>query len=599
MMKRWLQILFLLACPLTVSAADTRHALSLGDPPKYGPDFSHFSYVNPDAPKGGAVRFATVGTFDSLNPFIVKGVAASGIGLLFDTLTTGSDDEPFAEYGLLAESVTIAKDRTWVRFTLRPEARFHNGATVTAEDVVFSFQTLVKKGTPRYARYYHDVASVRAEDARNVVFALANPDNPELPLILGQLPVLSAADWKGEDFSASGLRVPVGSGPYRIDGLTSGKQITYRRDPAYWGRDLAVNRGQYNFDTVTYEYFRDQTVLLEAFKAGQFDFRLENTAKTWATQYNGPALAAGKIIKEEIPHALPAGMQAFAFNIRRDVFSDIRLREAVALAFDFEWSNRALFYNQYRRSNSFFSNSELAAKGAPGPEELALLTPFRDQLPKEVFGPVYMPPATDGSGGNRRNLRKAARILRQAGYRVENGVLKRPTGEAVTFEILLQSPSFERVSLPFARHLKRLGIAATVRVVDPAQYVNRIRSFDFDLTITVFGQSHSPGNEQRDFWGSRSADIPGSRNIIGIQDPVVDALVDAVIKAPDRNRRIVACHALDRVLRWGHYVIPNWHTNVFRVAYWDIFGKPAQSPPYNLPLFTWWVDPDKAKACGR
>jgi microcin C transport system substrate-binding protein len=587
------RILVLFACILlwadSLSAqALPRHALSLGEAPAYGPDFTHFAYVRPDAPKGGMLRLEALGTFDSFHPFIMKGMAASGIGLLFDTLMTSSDDEPFAQYGLLAESVTLAEDGSWIRFTLHPQARFHDGTPVRASDVAFTFRMLVKDGKPHYARYYRDVAEVVAEDERKVRFDFRTPDNPELPLILGQLPVLSEKDWEGVDFGRSGFRVPLGSGPYRLESFEPGRRVVYVRDGEYWGRELPVNRGQYNFDRIAYEYFRDATVSLEAFKAGYYDLRLENTAKIWATQYTGKAFRDGHLVKTVLPHKLPGGMQGFAMNTRRALFQDVRVREALSLAFDFEWSNTTLFHDQYVRSRSYFSNSEMAAKGLPTKEELRYLEPLRGMLGEDVFGPVPLPPLTDGSGFLRAQLLRAADLLEEAGCILKDGVLHTPEGRPFRFEILLHNPVFERVMLPYVQNLKRLGIVARIRSVDPSQYVNRMRSFDFDMTVAVFPQSLSPGNEQEDFWSCKAASTPGSRNYMGICDPAVDALVQAIATAPDRDSLIAACRSLDRVLRHGHYLVPNWHTSVFRLAHRSTIAMPDTPPPYGLAIYSWW-----------
>lgn len=582
-------LFIILFCPVWLFAESLpRHALFLGAPPLYGPDFSHFKYVNPDAPKGGTLRMEATGSFDSLNPYIVKGVAASGLGLLFDTLTTASDDEPFAQYGLLAENMTLAKDLSWVRFSLRPEARFHDGSPVRASDVAFSFRMLVEKGQPFYARYYQDVKEVVVEDDRRVRFDFSHADNPELPLILGQLPVLSEKDWEGQDFDRSGFRTPLGSGPYCIESYEPGRRIRYRRNEAYWGKNLPVNRGQYNFDHISYEYFRDATVSLEAFKAGYYDYRLENTAKIWASQYKGKAFDEGAILKKEIPHKLPAGMQGFVMNIRRTLFKDLRVRKALVLAFDFEWSNRALFQDQYARSTSFFTNSEMAATGFPSEEELFYLEPLRDLLAPEVFGMPPALPVSDGSGFSREPLLLASELLDEAGCPLKNGKRLTPEGTPFSFEILLYNDAFSRVILPYAENLKRLGIEARIRLVDPSQYVNRVRRFDFDMIVSVFPQSLSPGNEQREFWGCEAASMAGSRNVIGICDPAVDKLVEAIARAQDRNKLVGACQSLDRVLRQGYYLVPNWYSPVFRIGYRNHIAMPEISPPYNLGIMTWW-----------
>ena len=572
------------------------HGVAMHGDLKYGPDFEHFDYVNPNAPKGGTVTFASIGTFDTLNPFIIKGTSADGLGFLFETLTVQSEDEPFSEYGLLAESIEMPEDRSWVAFTLRPEARWHDGRPVTVEDVIFSFDTLKEKGLPFYRAYYRNVIKAEAAGERRVKFTFEQTTNRELPLILGQLPILPKHYYENVEFEKTTLQPPLGSGPYRIKSLEPGRRIVYERAKDYWGADLPVSRGFYNFDEIRYEYYRDANVALEAFKAGGYDIRVENTSKFWATAYSGPMFEAGWIAKEEIPHELGTGMQGFVFNTRRAMFQDPRVRQALAYAFDFEWTNRTIMYGQYDRTESYFSNTELAAEGLPSEAELELLEPFRDQLPEEVFTEVYRAPSSEGEGRIRQNLRTALGLLREAGWSVEGGRLVNAEGQPFRFEILLNGPSFERHTLPFIRNLERLGIQATVRAIDPAQYQNRLDEFDFDMVVGTFGQSLSPGNEQREYWGSEAADIPGSRNVIAIKDPVVDQLIDKIIEAPTREDLVSATRALDRVLLWGHYVIPHWHSRTFRVAYWNKFDRPETMPPYGLPLFSWWVDPVKVAA---
>jgi microcin C transport system substrate-binding protein len=569
------------------------HGVAMHGDLKYGPEFEHFDYVNPNAPKGGTVTFASIGTFDSLNPFIIKGTTADGLGFLFETLTVQSEDEPFSEYGLLAESIEMPEDRSWVAFTLRPQARWQDGKPVTVDDVIFSFDTLKEKGLPFYRAYYKNVIKAEPAGERRVKFTFEETTNRELPLILGQLPILPKHYFEKVEFDKTTLQPPLGSGPYRIKSLEPGRRIVYERVKDYWGADLPVSRGFYNFDEIRYEYYRDANVALEAFKAGGYDIRVENTSKFWATAYTGPMFDAGWIKKEEIPHELGTGMQGFVFNTRRPLFQDPRVRHALAYAFDFEWTNRTIMYGQYDRTESYFSNTELAAEGLPSEAELALLEPYREQLPAEVFTEVYQAPSTDGEGGIRQNLRTALGLLREAGWSVEGGKLVNGKGEPFRFEILLNGPSFERHTLPFIKNLERLGIEASVRAIDPAQYQNRLNEFDFDIVVGTFGQSLSPGNEQREYWGSEAADIPGSRNIIGIKDPAVDHLIDKIIEAPTREDLVTATRALDRVLLWGHYVIPHWHSRTFRVAYWNKFDRPETTPPYGLPLFSWWVDPVK------
>lgn len=580
--------------------AASAHGLSMYGDLKYGPGFRHFAYTSPDAPKGGDVRLAAIGTFDTLNPFVLKGVAAAGIAELFDTLTVGSSDEPFSQYGLVAETIEAPADRSWVAFSLRPEARFHDGSPMTADDVIWTFETLKAKGHPFFRSYYAQVVKAEKVGERKVRFAFGPGDNRELPLIVGQLPVLSRAYWSKRDFEKTTLEPPLGSGPYKVEAVDAGRSITYRRVKDYWAAKLPVKVGTDNFDTIRYDYYRDITVAVEAFKGGEYDFRAENVAKNWATAYNVPAVSQGLIKKEEIRNEVPTGMQAFVYNTRRPMFQDPRVRRALAHAFDFEWTNKNLFYGAYTRTRSFFSNSELASSGLPGPDEVKVLEPFRGKVPEEVFTKEYRPPTTDGSGNNREGAREALNLLKEAGWVVKGQKLvNAATGEPLAFEILLSDPTWERIALPFAKNLERLGVTARVRTVDSAQYQNRIDGFDFDMTVWLWGQSLSPGNEQRDFWGSAAAGVRGSRNLAGIKDPVVDKLIDLVITAPDRKSLVARTRALDRVLLWGHYAVPHWHIQAFRVAYWDKFGRPATAPKYALGFDTWWIDAKKEAALAR
>lgn len=575
----------------SVHAAQATHAIAMHGTPKYGPDFQHFDYVNPDAPKGGQLRRHVIGTFDSFNPYIPQGNAAAGIGYLYDTLTTSSDDEPFTQYGLLAQSIELPADRRSVTYTLRREARFADGQPVTAADVVFTFDLLTSKGSPFYAYYYADVERVEALDTHRVRFHFRHGDNKELALIVGQMPVLPKHAWTDRDFSKPSLDKPLGSGPYLIESFQPGRRVVYKRRDDYWGKDLPVNRGLYNFDRLSFEYFLDETVALEAFKGGAYDLRLERSAKDWASGYNSPALTRGEIIRDEIRHQLPAGMQGFVMNQRRALFRDRILRQAINLAMDFEWSNQNLFNGQYVRTRSYFQNSDMAATGLPSAAELAILESFRKQLPEEVFTREYQPPVTDGSGRPRENLQQAQRLLRAAGYTLSSNQLHTPAGQPVRFEILLDSAAFERIALPFSRNLKSLGIDATVRRIDPSQYVERVRKFDYDMIVAIFPQSNSPGNEQRDFWHSSAVDAPDSRNQIGLNDPVVDALVELIINAPTREDLVIRCRALDRVLQWGYHLVPNWHLDRFRIAYRHHLARPAINPPYGLPIDAWWQKP--------
>jgi microcin C transport system substrate-binding protein len=598
-----LAVLLLASVQPSARAADpkviTGHGFSMHGDLKYPAGFKHFEYVNPAAPKGGDVRLAAIGTFDTLNPFTLKGVVAAGMGEIFDTLMDGSSDEPFSEYGRVAESIEVPADRSWVAFTLRPEARFHDGSPITVDDVIWTLEILKTKGHPFYRSYYAQVAKAEKAGERKVKFTFARGENRELPLIVGQMPVLSKAYWAKRDFEKTTLESPLGSGPYKVEAVEPGRSITYRRVKDYWGAMLPVNVGRANYDSIRFDYYRDTTVSLEAFKAGQYDFRQENAAKNWATAYTSPAVTQGLIRKEEIRNEVPTGMQAYVFNERRPMFSDPRVRQALGYAFDFEWSNKNLFYGAYTRTRSYFSNSELASRGLPGPDELKVLEPFRGKVPDEVFSKAYQPPTTDGSGNIRDNLRQALTLLAAAGWTVKGQKLVNARGEPMEFEILGNDPGFERVHLPFAKNLERLGVTARVRTVDTAQYENRVDHFDFDVTVGLWGQSLSPGNEQRDMWHSATADTPGSRNLAGIKDPVVDKLVDLVIAAPDRPSLVARTRALDRVLLWGHHVIPHWHIQAWRVAAWDKFSRPTTPPKYALGFDTWWVDPKKDAELAR
>ena len=573
------------------------HGIAMHGDLKYPSDFTNFDYVNPAATKGGTVRLHAVGTFDSFNSFIVKGNPAAGLGFIYENLMSGSSDEAFSQYGQLAENVYTPNDRSWVAFTLRKEARWHDGKPVTVDDVIWSFNTLTTKGTPFYRFYYGNVAEVLQIGERSVRFNFKPGENRELPLILGQLTVLPKHYWESRNFTKTTLEPPLGSGPYKITKFEPGRTITLTRVKEWWGKDLPVNRGLYNFDTIRYDYYRDGTIALEAFKAGEYDYRAENASKAWATAYDIPNVRNGLIKKQEITHNRSSGMQAFVFNTRREVFKNRSVRQALAYAFDFEWSNKNLFYGQYARTRSFFDNSELAATGAPEGDELALLEAYRGRISNEVFSQEYNPPKNDGSGNIRQNLRQASKILTASGWVVkESQRINEKTGKPLKFEILLVSPLFERIALPFVKNLEKLGISASVRTVDPSQYRRRLDTYDFDVIVGGFGQSLSPGNEQRSFWGSASADIEGGRNSIGIKDPVIDELIEKVIAAPNRKALVTSVRALDRLLQWGHWVIPHWHAKYDRIAYWDKFGRPTITPLQGNQFVAWWVDPKKEQA---
>ncbi|MBK1849726.1 ABC transporter substrate-binding protein [Marinobacter sp. 1-4A] len=575
-------------------APDAVHGMAMHGAPKYPEGFSHFDYINAEAPKGGTLKMAVVANgFDSFNPFVIRGVAAAGVNnYLYDTLLEYSADEPFSMYGLIAESLETPEDRSYVTYNLRQSARFQDGEPITAEDVKFSFETLTTKGHPFYRNYYADVSKITIESPHRIRFDFQQTSNRELPLILGQMPILPAHYWEDREFGKNGLTPPVGSGAYRIDSFEAGRSVVYERLKDYWAKDLAVRKGRFNFDNIRYDYYTDDTVALEAFKAGSFDFRVETSAKNWATAYSGDKFDNGTIIKEAIEHHRPTGMQGFVFNTRKHVFSDPKVREALTYAFDFEWTNKNLFYGQYARTNSYFENSELAATGLPTGRELEILEKYRDQLGEDIFTKPFEAPSTDGKQGLRGNLRTAMELLRSAGYEVRDGkMVHAETGNPLKFEVLLFQKTFERVVLPFKNNLARLGIDVSVRLVDSNQYVQRVREFDYDMITQAIGQSDSPGNEQREYWHSSTVDANGSRNYAGVNDPVVDELVNLVIQAPDREELVQRTRALDRVLLQGHYVVPHWHLAKDRVAYWSHLKHPEKTPKNGTDLDDWWAEP--------
>ncbi len=591
------------------AATTTSHGLSAFGDLKYPADFAHFDYVNPTAPKGGtwSTGYGNV-TYDSFNPFILKGNSAIGVnGLIFDSLMTGSGDEADAMYGLIAESVELPEDRSWVAFNLRPEARFHDESPITSDDVVFTFNTLIEKGHPSYRVLLKPVTSVKAEGPGRVVYTFdANAAKRDLPMLVAGLSVLSKAYYDTVDFAESSLTPPLGNSAYKIGKFEPGARVVFDRVEDYWAADLPVNRGRHNFDQVRFEYFRDRSAAFEGLKGGTFLFNEEFWSKFWATAYtpeNFPAIARGEVVKDVIPDERPAGSQGFWFNMRREKFADIRVREAIGLAFDFEWSNERLFYNLYTRTDSFFEGGPMQAEGAPSPGELAILEKFADKLQPELLSePAFVPPTTDGSGRNRRNLRKAARLLDAAGYNVVDGV-RQKDGEKLEFEFLIGSQGFARIAEPMAQSLETIGINASLREVDPAQYKKRTDDFDFDIVVSRKSMSLTPGVELRNYFHSSSANSKGSQNTAGIEDPVVDELLDLIERASSREELTSAVKALDRVLRAQHYWIPQWSKGSHTLAYWDIFDRPETKPKYQRGVIdTWWVDEEKAaklKAAGR
>jgi len=615
------------AAVLPAGSDDARHhALSLIGTPKYAPGFSHFDYANPNAPKGGAVRLSAVGSFDSLNPIYFKGEQAVGLSLIYETLMYDSLEEPSTSYGLIAEWVSHPDDFSSVTFKLRDTARWHDGKPITVDDVIFSFDT-AKKAHPRMAFYYKNVTRAERSGPGQVTFTFDSKNNRELPMIVGQLMVLPKHHWTGSNSKGEArnllkttLEPPLGSGPYRIKEAKPGRSIVYERVADYWGKDLAANRGQYNFDEIGFEYYRDSTVALEAFKSDRLDYRTETSSKEWATAYDFKAANQGWVQRKKYYLNRAQPMQAFIFNLRRDKFADPRVRRAFNLAFDFEWANKNLFYGQYQRLTSYFSNTELAASGLPEGQELEILNEVKDQVPPEVFSKAYENPANADPRNFRTNLRAATRLLKEAGWSIEKGKLTNAkTKAAMNVEFLLVSPLFERVVQPFVRNLERLGITSRIRIIDSAQYERRTQEFDYDVIIAGWQQSHSPGNEQRSYWGSASADESGSMNYAGIKNPAIDKLIDRIIFAKDRKELVAASRALDRVLLWNHFVVPQWFAPYTRIAYWDRFAQPASAPmvpldcdmtcvaaklenPKTTPMVSpgvltlWWYDKARADA---
>lgn len=592
--------LYSVAISFIISLCFSPYALSdsafgMGYKPKYPPDFTHFDYVNPDAPKGGTLNLSAEGTFETLNPFLLKGLAALGLSpLVFETLAVQSLDEPFSKYGHLVKDMRLADDGLSVTFILDETARFSDGVPVLAQDVKSTYEYLLSdKGLPFYRSYYADVASIDIVDDRTVRFNFKNK-NAELHLILTDLPVFSSKWIGNKSFEEVITDIPIGSGPYTVDSFAIGSYITYKRNPGYWAKDKNTARGMYNFDQITFKYFKDDNVAREALKAGEFDFYEESSSKSWAREYKGDLYTSGKIIAREMTDSNNAGLQAFIFNLRRPMFQDKRVRQAMSLAFDFEWSNENLFYGQYKRNHSFYSNSELAASGKPVGRELEILKELGNLVPAGVFEEMKLPYSTAAPNSIRNNLLQARQLLDAAGWKLgADKILTNNKGEKLIIDFPNVSPAFERILAPYAQNLERLGIKLNYRTIDSSLYVRRAENFDFDMLLYPMGQSLSPGNEQRDYFHSSSASIPGSRNLIGIQDPAVDALVDKVIYAQNRDELIAATRAMDRVLWYGEYLVPTWYTNSNRIAYWDKFGIPEKLPLYYIATYymieTWWL----------
>jgi microcin C transport system substrate-binding protein len=611
-------LLAVTVCSWTAARADdgpvtTSEGIAILGKPALPDGFPNFPYVNPDAPKGGSVTLTSIGTFDSFNPFILRGTAAFGlvsswvimpggsgsgssVGHVWESLLTSSADEASSAYGHLAKTIEIPADKMWVAFTLRPEAKFSDGTPVTAEDVAWTYNTLLTQGRPSVRITFADVKDVEVQGPTRVVFHFKSNENRELPLLVGGLPVLPKHFFEGRDFTRPLADAPIGSGPYLVSAFELGRSITYTRNPNWWAANMPTGRGTNNFDQVRIEYYRDSTVAMEAFKGGQSDVRSENISKNWATAYDFPAVHDGLVIKHEFHHHLPTGMQGYAMNTRRAVFSDARVRQAVGLLFDFQWANKNLFYGAYSRTTSYFSNSPLASTGIPEGDELKLLEPYRAELPPALFTQKFELPVTDGSGNIREQLRQSLDLLQQAGWTVKDRKLIGPQGQPLTFTILLEDPSLERVSLPYVQNLQKLGIDAQVRTVDPAQFQHLTDDFDFDMIMMIYPEGDIPGNELRDYWSCPAAKTQGSANVAAICDPAVDALIDRIITAQDRPTLTTAAHALDRILLWRWYLVPNWDNTTFRVAWWDRFGHPDKPIREGFNFDTWWVDAGKAAA---
>lgn len=568
-------------------AAPWQHALSMYGDFKYPAHFTHFQYANPNAPKGGSFKRAAIGSFDSLNPFIVKGNAAAGISMIYDTLLKQSTDEPFSAYGLIAEKVKVADDFSSVSFLINKNARFHDAEKIRANDVKFSFELLVEQGAPHFRSYYAGVKEVRVDNPLQVTFYFKEKGNRELPLIIGQLPILPEHYWVNKDFSKSSLTIPLGSGAYKVAGFEAAKRITYQRVADYWAKNLPVNKGMDNFDTLIFDYYRDDGVAFEAFKSGAFDYRLETSSKRWATGYTGDLFRSGRVVKAKIADKNPQGMQGFWFNLRKDKFKDSNVRQAISLLFDFEWANKTLFYGAYTRINSFYAGSELATAREISAAEREILSPYKDSLPASVFAPIEFN-RTNADGNIRKQMRKAVQLLAKAGYQLKDSKMQDKNGQQLSFEFLLYSKDFERVVHPFRRNLQRIGIKTSIRLVDVSQFINRLNNFDFDLVSLRKGQSISPGNEQTGYWGCDSSMQAGTANWAGLCSPVVDQLVTKLIMSNTREELVNTTRALDRVLLAQHIVIPQWYLPAYRIAYWNKFSHPEVAPTYDLGLSTWW-----------
>ena len=577
----------------SASFAEKTHGIAMHGKPKYEESFTHLDYVNPDAPKGGVVRFGSYGSFDNLNRVAFKGSKAAGLGYVNDTLMRRVWDEAFSLYGLIAEFVEMPEDRSSVTFYLNPKATFHDGSPITRDDVLFSLETFQTKGTPNQKKTYGKVISTELIGNNGIKMVFVNNEDKELPLIVaGFLPIIPKKYYENIDVTKTFLDIPLGSGPYTIENLDPGRQIKYKRVENYWAKDLPVNKGLYNFDTIIYDYYKDSNVLVEAFKVGEYDFRREYNVKRWLSEYDFKAVDSGEVILKEMNNDRPVGMNGLVMNTRKNIFNNRNVRLALSYAYDHEWINKTIYQNAYVRTDSFFDNSPLSSSGLPSDAELELLNPWKDQIPSEIFTETFTPPKTDGSGNARKNLLKAKEILQEEGWIIKNDKLTKD-GKEFKFEFLIVSPSDEKIALAYQSNLKKLGITMEVRTVDSSQYQARLLNYDFDMIKRYWGVSLSPGNEQQFYWGSEVGKKDGSRNYPGINSPAIDALIEKLISAKNREELTTAIHALDRVLLWGHYVVPLYHSNKDRIAYWDFFEYPEEIPLYGIVIESWWVNKDK------
>ena len=579
--------------------ANKMHGIAMHGLPMHGSDEKHLPYVNPDAPKGGVLRLGVYGSFDNLNRIAFKGSRAAGLGYINDTLMRRVWDEAFSLYGLIAEYAEMPEDRSSITFYINPKAKFHDGSPITREDVLFSLETFQNKGTPNQKKTYGKVIKTEPVDQNGIKMIFANNEDKELPLIIaGFLPIVPKKYYENIDVTKTFLDIPLGSGPYTIESLEPGRQIKYQRVKDYWAKDLLANKGQYNFDTLIYDYYKDSNVLLEAFKVGEYDYRREYNAKRWQSNYTFDAVDRGDVILQEMKNDRPTGMNALVMNSRKEIFNNPQVRLALSYAYDHEWINKALYNNAYTRTDSYFDNSPLASSGLPSENELKLLNPWKNQLPKEIFNQTYQPPVSDGSGMPRDNLRIAKKILEGEGWFVEDGKLIKD-GKEFAFEFLIVSPSVEKIALAFQKTLEVLGITMSVRTVDSSQYQARMLNYDFDMIKASWNVSLSPGNEQQFYWGSEVGKKDGSKNYAGVNSPVVDSLIETLIGAKTREELTTAIHALDRVLLWGHYVIPLYHSNTDRIAYWNFLEFPDEIPLYGLVIESWWANSEKASKLQR